>query len=519
MNVVDILPERWVNWILDGLGGIPAARRTLGEEVISKYACAAAARPQPFSLAVDGYTTWTTLTDRSYTSRHLPPCSDEYHAGLPDADAVVDLFMQKDGKQVLARDTSLLFPFFAQWFTDSFLRTHPTDYRKNQSNHGIDLCQIYGLNEDQTVLLRDKRQGQPKGRLKSQRIDGEEYGVFMFEKNAGGAAIVRDEFKHLYSEVNFTRVFGKLSDEQRLRCFAVGLEHGNSTLGNVLMNTLFLREHNRLAGLLEQRYPRWDDDRVFETARMINIVLVLKIVVQDYIRHIAGFDLPLEVVPGFGEKESWYRTNWMAVEFNLLYRWHSLIPKQFRLGSTTYDGQRMVNANDLLLEVGADQVIRDASAQKAGRIGLGHTPAFLRHVKGLTVDLARKAKLMAYNDYRAHFHLERFKHFEQLTSDPTVIAELRKLYGSIDKVEYLVGLFAEEYAEKEMMGELQLTMVAHDAFTHALTNPLLAKRIFNEATFSPEGMREIVATNRLADLVVRNTKIKEPKTVSFKCNG
>ena len=34
--------------------------------------------------------------------------------------------------------------FFAQWFTDSFLRTSLTDYRKNESNHEIDLCQIYG---------------------------------------------------------------------------------------------------------------------------------------------------------------------------------------------------------------------------------------------------------------------------------------------------------------------------------------------------------------------------------------
>jgi hypothetical protein len=47
--------------------------------------------------------------------------------------------------------------------------------------------------------------------------------------------------------------------------FAVGLEHGNSTIGNTILNTVFLREHNRIAGVLEDEYPGWDDDRLFET--------------------------------------------------------------------------------------------------------------------------------------------------------------------------------------------------------------------------------------------------------------
>lgn len=49
--------------------------------------------------------------------------------------------------------SSLLFCFFAQWFTDSFLRTHPTDTRRITSNHQIDLCRIYGLDEPSTWAL------------------------------------------------------------------------------------------------------------------------------------------------------------------------------------------------------------------------------------------------------------------------------------------------------------------------------------------------------------------------------
>ena len=40
------------------------------------------------------------------------------------------------------------------------------------------------------------------------------------------------------------------------------------------------------------------DERLFQTTRLIMIVLLLKLVVEEYIRHIAPHDPPLTVVPG-----------------------------------------------------------------------------------------------------------------------------------------------------------------------------------------------------------------------------
>jgi len=57
-----------------------------------------------------------------------------------------------------------------------------------------------------------------------------------------------------------------------------------------------LREHNRLTRILEQENPRWDDDRLFETARNIAIALMIKIVVEEYITHIGPWDFPVEMV-------------------------------------------------------------------------------------------------------------------------------------------------------------------------------------------------------------------------------
>ena len=62
--------------------------------------------------------------------------------------------------------------------------------------------------------------------------------------------------------------------------FAFAGERANSTPMTAMLSTLFLREHNRLCAMLEANNPDWDDERIFQTARNINIALLIKIVVE-----------------------------------------------------------------------------------------------------------------------------------------------------------------------------------------------------------------------------------------------
>lgn len=67
-----------------------------------------------------------------------------------------------------------------------------------------------------------------------------------------------------------------------------------------------------------------------------------------------------------------------------------------------------------------------------------------------------------------------------------------------------------------MMGGLLTTMVAYDAFTQALTNPLLARNIYNEDTFSAAGLKVIDTTETLKQIVVRNSDPTKKVRTSFK---
>jgi prostaglandin-endoperoxide synthase 2 len=502
-----------------GLSGIPLIRRFVSRAVINKFGYMTTLRPRVLSLTGD-YTSWQSLTDRTFSGRHLPPATPEAQAALPPEAKVVALYRREHF--VASTDTSVMFMFFAQWFTDSFLRTSLTDPRKNESNHEIDLCQIYGVNRDKTDMLR-AHQG---GRLKSQVIDGNEYPVFLFEpREAGGPLVFKPEFEGLHDPAFITDVILRSApEEQKDTFFAVGLAHGNSTIGNTIMNVVFLREHNRLAGVLAAENPGWDDDRVFETTRNIMIVVLLKLVVEEYIVHIAPFDFALEAVPFLADEERWNRTNWCAIEFNLLYRWHPLVPDTIGTGPEQLDATGFRNNNPLVLSEGIETLMARCSRESAGKIGLRNTPAFLvdsstpgwPSVEQVTVDLMRKARLQSFNEYRKAYKLRPLKSFDELTADAELRERLKALYGHIDQLEWYVGIFAEDYPDYMMMGELLTAMVANDAFTQALTNPLLARNVFTDATFTRTGMTVIGDTRSLQQIVARNSRSPESVHVSFR---
>jgi prostaglandin-endoperoxide synthase 2 len=209
------------------IASIPPLARYLSRKVINEFGYATTLRPRPLSLASD-YTSWLSLTDRDPLRTASAPSTPEYQASLRSEADVTALFRRE--KEIRSTDTSVAFVvFFAQWFTDSFLGTDWNDFRKNESNHEIDMCQIYGRTIAQTALLRSG----VGGHLKSQLIDGEEYPAFLFRpRQAGGPLVFKEEFDGLFDPAFITdAILAGAPYDRKDSFFAVGLEHGNSTIG------------------------------------------------------------------------------------------------------------------------------------------------------------------------------------------------------------------------------------------------------------------------------------------------
>ena len=160
------------SWLIS----LSAFRKFVSRTAYKKYASAAPPRPYAKDMSAN-YTSWKGLTNRAYTGRHLP--QNDRQAPLPS---------ERSLKTNAKGDPIRL----------------PGRHQRNTSNHEIDLCQIYGLSEAQTDLLRLKNPKR-RGRLKAQQTPDGEYPEFYLKSapnNAGGLVplAVKAQFDGLHDE-------------------------------------------------------------------------------------------------------------------------------------------------------------------------------------------------------------------------------------------------------------------------------------------------------------------------------
>ena len=552
---------KWLWRLVESIGPL---RRMVNKRLINSAILKIPTRPYPFSNLAP-FTSWESLTDKTWSGRHLPQDPEFNKEGnLPkldlsewppqidfDKNPLAELFHKKNNHSYESDKSTLLFPYWVQWFTDSFLRTHHQQRLKNTSNHHIDVCNVYGLNKKSTDMLRSG----VGGKLKSQLLHGEEYPLFFYEETHEDPSkdVIKPEFVGLYTPLRQEKEM--TSPAQRARLFAMGVERGNVQIGYVMLNVLWLREHNRLCDVLAREYfeawrkeaatlpkkaptdewermypgekptaewkdshPAWREDhdkyvdeRIFQTARNIVILLIMKIVVEEYINHITPYHFDFMVDPLSFTNEKWYRENWMPQEFSLVYRWHSALPDKFLYGDETIDMTASLWNNDMVIQKGLGALFEETSSQPATRIGLFNTPEFLIPVELMSIGLGREAQLPSYNDYRELCKFPRVTDFDQISSDRDTQEALKKFYGHVDNIEFYVGLFAEDGRPNSALPALIGRLVGIDAFSQALTNPLLAENIFNQRTFTPIGWEIIHSTKTLSDIVHRNIPQKDRK--------
>ena len=497
--------------VLAAVEAIPPIRDFANSWAINRVVKRARSRPHPLSTLHD-YTSWDGLTDKRWSGRHLPP---RPRPNPPDPATLSVLFARKDGTQRLCPKSTCLFPAFAQYLTDGFIRTESAGFvrdacddvatgdpddqtrlKRNSSNHEIDLCPLYGRTRAQTRALRlNSEEMGEKGRLKSQRINDEEYAPYYYKNGA-----VDPQFAVLDPPLGQSNL-----DPDRLsRLFAFGGDRANSVPQVAMMNTVFLREHNRLAGLIEAAHPDWDDERVFQTARNTVIVVFIKIVVEDYINHISPLPFTLRADPSVAWDAPWNKPNWITTEFSLLYRWHALIPDQITWNETAIPVGKTFMDNKLLTDQGLLASFAQMSTQQAAELGPRNTASPLLHIEIDSIKQDRLCALASYSDYCDYLGINRPYSMDAISSDPEVAALLRDFYDHPRDVDFHVGLFCEDRVPNSPLPGLILSFVALDAFSQALTNPLLSREVFKPTTFSDVGWDAIRSTSRLRDVVDRN---------------
>lgn len=267
-------------------------------------------------------------------------------------------------------------------------------------------------------------------------------------------------------------------------------------LGLSSLHLLFAHEHNTLCDELRSAYPSMTDDRIFQTARLIVAALIAKIHTVEWTPAILAtktIDVALHTNWN-GPPNNWLTKLglWLFDEhaltgipktkpdhqgapysltedFVTVYRMHPLIPDDYifydhttglQRDQRTFTDIQGADTDPTMRSIGLSDVLYSFGLANPGAITLHNFPnalrAFQRTGTGspeqdqeivdlAVVDLvrARRRGVPRYNDFRDGLHKPRITRWEDLTASPADVALLRDIYGDIDRVDTMVGLFAE----------------------------------------------------------------------------
>ncbi|MGH3813803.1 MAG: peroxidase family protein [Pseudonocardiaceae bacterium] len=267
-------------------------------------------------------------------------------------------------------------------------------------------------------------------------------------------------------------------------------QHAGFWTGWAAMHTLFALEHNAICAHLssKEKRLRGDAEKLFQTARLVNVALMAKIHTTEWtpaiiahpttrtgmkmswwgiserLKRSIGRVSTKEAISGIpGSRANHYGVPYsLTEEFAAAYRMHPLMPDDFVFRSP-FGGTdrrpmslaelRTTQAIPVLRDLGMPTVLYTFGISHPGAITLHNYPRTLQEFdhRGTLSDLAtidvlrdRERGVPRYNRFRKAFHKAPVRDFAQLSANPVWVEEIRDVYdGDIDNVDLMIGLLAE----------------------------------------------------------------------------
>lgn len=269
--------------------------------------------------------------------------------------------------------------------------------------------------------------------------------------------------------------------------------NGNWWVGLSVLHTLFAREHNLICQRLKIDYPHRDGDWLFEKARLIVAALLAKIHTTEWTPALLntptlrfgmrgnwwgalGEDFARahgrlsesEIISGIvGSPPDHHGARYaLTEEFVSVYRMHSLMPDEFSF--RRHDDGSLIRSAELTEVAGTNShlIYADASfldvvyslgSDHPGALALYNYPRHLQDMRrqdsGKPADLAaidilrdRERGVPRYCEVRRLLGMQVPRTFSELTGNRADAArDLEAVYGSVEKVDMVVGMLAEPY--------------------------------------------------------------------------
>ncbi len=339
--------------------------------------------------------------------------------------------------------------------------------------------------------------------------------------------------------------------------FVSGDVRTNENIVLTSLITLFVREHNYWADQLAAQHPTWTDQQLYNGARSIVIGEIQEITYNEYLPALGinltpyhGYNANVnpaisaefsEAAFRFGHSQLDNDVQFLDANGNNLAFSFTLPGNQevdVNTAADVADGDTGLPEEDIFFDPYILSTTSDPNAVMASMFkylssdvaqavdlqmvdgvrnvlfGAPGSGAGGQDLFALDIQRGRDVGLNTLNQTRIAYGLAPFTSFAQISSDPTVQAELKQIYGNVNNVELFVGGLAENHLPGSSLGSTFTAIIA-DQFQRLrdgdpyfyLNQPGLAQYGVNNVTLADIIARDTGLTNLQSDVFFFQTTI------------
>jgi hypothetical protein len=320
-----------------------------------------------------------------------------------------------------------------------------------------------------------------------------------------------------FNEDSLTNANGFVTDPTQL--FLAGDIRANEQLALATLHTLFVREHNRIAAILENDFPTNSADEIFEATRRLVVAKIQKITFDEWLPALVGET----AIPDYSGYDNTINPSifneFSAAAFRL---GHSMINEQLlRLDESGAEiaagnielARAFFTAPSILIDENSlDPILRGLATQTHQRLDakiVHDLRNFLFGAPGdggldlasLNIQRGRDHGLPDYNTMRSAMGLTPVINFSDISSDQDVVAALSGTYANVNDIDLWVGGLAEDAVNGSQLGELFQSIIVKQ-----FTNLRDGDRFWYLNDLNDEE-RDRVRNSTLAEIIRDNTGI------------
>ncbi|GFT01609.1 peroxidase [Nephila pilipes] len=315
---------------------------------------------------------------------------------------------------------------------------------------------------------------------------------------------------------------------QESMCFLAGDRRVNQHATLTSLQTLLLREHNRLATSLKQMNPHWDEERLFQEARRINIAQLQCITYKEYLPYVLGPNLMEQFNLNIrdGPDGTLYNPNTrpgIVNEFSTAaFRLHSMVAS--KVGALGLHFEDLYLNPKLIWEGHMDKLMKGVCQVPSEKFDHWYT-------KGVTVELTKQPDSSYGSDLSStdiqrgrdaglapYIYLVRFcsenqikiMTFDDLSSMMSAenIELLKQNYDSVEDVDLWVGLHMEYHLPGAEVGPTTACIIAKQFYLIKFGDRFYFEHIGQVPSFTPV-QRNTLKQCSFSRLLCDNTNITQ----------